>query len=773
MSFVFENPRSSAGDTFAGGIASIGDIYAAARDQALYVDNVTAAAGAMEAAIDQRNAEVFRDTGVKLDNPYRAKFDAAMEDAAMKEQRRFSAMQAGTVDQAQDPAAVIRKGVTDWQAQVATAAGRIPDANVGARLNRSIEADAIKIAQESDDKLSRLTASRGGVGSFGASVAGGFAGTLRDPLQLSLLTLGGGPGAGRTITSRILSTAAKEAFINGASEAVLQPVVQAWRKQAGLDNGFDVALGNIATAAAFGGLVGGGIHAGGELGAKLFGRALDTAGDVAAVDPRVAEPLRRTMQGDIAAGRQTLPEIRDALPAEARGALDHAEVIDHLDATRPRSAAAETHDINVTAAHRAIDSREPPAFKVDQAQVSRIVNDIAGDVPADAATPKARSLAGFLIDHGGIQDHQGELAAIGANTVSEKFRGRLVKKDGMTVDHARELAEEAGYIGRPGETQTTSVADLLSALDEDLRGNQVFAREDQVHAGRAADAEAERAGLERTVAEIAAGAGPGVDDAIIHQAARLSIDEGMHPLDALEHVLTRTDHASLYHGTPFEFREFDLNQSGTASGSKTERAVFFSPDPDEASNFGLSARGDPEQIFLRNHDVDISGFEVVDMQGERARHIPIKDALDRAREEGKPGVIFRNMDDRSVLEAGNNGPIRDQIAVLDLSRISPTKSVQRLTRDRFFGDEPLPGWSDAELNAASAGRGPEPFAEQGTPFDDPGTVDPELEISAAEIKQFAELGVPTDDGRIVPLADFMEDIKAGEDLASIVKACRA
>ncbi|AID30808.2 hypothetical protein MCHK_3001 [Mesorhizobium huakuii 7653R] len=623
MSFVFEQPRSSAGDTFAGGTATIGEIYEAARQNMLYVDNTLASQWALDEAISQRNAEVFRDTGVKLDMPF------------ARQRRGFQ--NAGDVD-GNAPAGQL---LSNWQAKVAEAAARIPDQSVAARLNRSIEGDAIRIARDADERLAQTMASRGGVGKWIGALGGGLSGSMRDPINVLSMLVGGGPGAARTITGQILKTAATEALINGASELAMQPMVQSWRKQAGLPNGLDEALKNAGFAAAFGGAFGavaGGAHA---IASRLSGRALEAAGAIAADDARIAEPLRRTLQGDVAAAGETLPQIRDALPAEARGALDQAEQLQHLDASRPRSADPEIHDLNVTAAHKAIDSATPPAFKVDQAQVSRIVNDIAGAAPADAAAPRARSLAGFLIDHGGIQDHQGELAAIGANTVSEKFRGRLVKKEGMTLDQAREAAEQAGYIGRAGETQTTSVADLLSALDEDLRGNQVFAREDQAHAARAADAEAERAGLERTVSEIAATAGPGMDDAIIHQAARLSIDEGMHPLDALEHVLTH-------------------------------------------------AEGDA----------------------------------------------------RPAVKAAYSGEI-------------------------------LPGWSDAELEAASAGRGAEPFPEKGTPFDDPGKVDPELEISPAEIKQFAELGIPDDDGRVVSLADFMDDIKAGEDLASIVKACRA
>lgn len=692
MSFVFEQPRSSVGDTFAGGTATFAHIAIAALDNMLYVDNTFAADDAMERAYDERNDEVFRDTGVRPSNPFRER----PTQEQLRQSTRRPDFQPGVpaAKQWRDQA------VRQWQDQVAQAAGRIPDQSVISRLTRSIDGAAIRIARQSDRKLSELMASRPGLGKYGAALAGGAAGSMRDPINVMSLFLGGGPGAARTITGQIVRTAATEALLNGASEAAMQPMVQAWRKQAGLDNGVDVALRNVGFAAAFGGLFGAGAGALHGIASKLSGRALEAAGAAAADDARIAEPVRRALQGDIAGARETLPEIRDALPAEARGALDQAEQLDHLDTTRPRSADPEIHDVNVSAAHKAIDSDTPPAFKVDQAQVARIVNDIAGDAPAEAA--RARSLAGFLIDHGGVQDHQGELKAIGATSVSEKFRGRLVRDKGMMLDQAREAAEEAGYIGRPGEAQTTSIADFLSALDEDLRGNQVFARDDQANATRAADAEAERAGLERTVAEIAGHAGPGVDDAIIHQAARLAIDEGMEPFDALESVLTRAEDARaqerISHSIQFQGKLFEGGDHAAVL-DEIRRVHDFNPEVDR---------------LIEDLPIEAFGFS------RNGRFAMTKKALIEA-------------------ETGRSG-------------------------------DPLPGWSDAELEAASAARGPEPEAGF---FPDPGKADPELEISPAEIQQFAELGIPGDDGRVVTLAAYVDDIKAGEELASIVKACRA
>lgn len=712
MSFVFEKPRSTIADTFAGGTGTLAHIAAAAIDNMLYVDNSFAADDATERAYDERNEEVFRDTGVRPSNPFRERPTLSQ----LRQSTRRPDFQPGV------PAARQwrDRAVRQWQDHVAQAAARIPDQNVAARLNRSIEGDAIRIARESDSKLSELMASRPGLGKYGAAIGGGIAGSMRDPISVLSLLVGGGPGAARTITGQVLKTAATEALINGASEAAMQPLVQAWRKQAGLDSGLDQALKNIGFAAAFGGALGAGVGAVQGVARKLSGRALEAAGTVAADDARIAAPVRQAMTGDIAAARETLPEIRDALPAEARGALDQAEVLDHLDVSRPRSADPEIHDLNVSAAHKAIDSGEPPAFKVDQAQVSRIVNDIAGDAPADAGRPQ--SLVDFLEARGGVLDDRGELAAIGAEKLSKNRKARGKPDKRVSLDSAREAAEEAGYIGRAGETQTTTVADLLDAIDGELRGQPVLSREDQGTPG-AANFEAQRAGLERTVAEIAAQAGPGVDDAIIGQAARLAIDEGIDPLTAFERVVMQAEdigRAPAISEPPVPKGKVRVYHSGQAIG-QDESGRWVSTNRTYASDY----RSDQPLHYL---------------------DLPADD----------PRLNNPDWPDQGV---GQGFTFNFETTAEEAKRL---RQLER-------GEIP-PGWSDAELEAASAARGGEP--EPGF-FPDPGKTDPELEISPAELEQFAALGIPGDDGRVVSLAEYMDDIKAGEDLAATVKACRA
>lgn len=622
MSLAFDDPRIGPNATFAGGEATLGDIASASVDQMLYVDNTLASQWALDRAISERNDEVFAATGVRPELP-------------------FGRMRMGTSGWRPDAPDALAK----WQRDVETAAARIPDQNVVNRLTRSIEGDAIRIARDSDARLARLMASRGGAGKWVAALAGGAWGSMADPINVVSMLVGGGPGAGRTVAGRILATAAREAAVNGATEAAMQPMVQAWRAKAGLDHGVSQALTNVGFAAAFGGALGGAGQALGEGMAKLSGRALDAAGAVAAQDERVAEPLRRTMQGDVAAARETLPEIRAALPAEARGALDHAEVLDHLEANRPASALPEHHDLTVSAAHRAIDAAEPARFSVDPAQVERITSDMVGPPPVDA--PRARSLVEFLKDRGGVLDQDGELAAIGAADLAKKGKG---KDRRAALDAAREAAEEAGYIGRAGETQVTTVADLLDAIDTELRGNKVYAREDAVPAATA-NFEAQRAGVERTVAEIAAHAGPAVDDRIVREAAELAIGDGMDPFDALESVLTRAEPES---------RASTMRRLRKAAGA-----------------------------------------------------------------EGAPAIR----------------------------------------------DEPMPGWSDADLDAASAARGPEPTAEK-TAFFDPAQIDPDFTLTANDLSEFGDVMLPGANGA-QSLRALVDDIRHGEGLAAIVKACKA
>ncbi len=109
-----------------------------------------------------------------------------------------------------------------------------------------------------------------------------------------------------------------------------------------------------------------------------------------------------------------------------------------------------------------------------------------GKLMRQAKSDKPVSLMQFLAENGGIQDQGGELKARDLHTKMIPGQGRLVRKDGMTLDHARELAVEAGYLedaGRQsgGQSQST-IQDLLDALDRENSGQKVVTQQDQTHA---------------------------------------------------------------------------------------------------------------------------------------------------------------------------------------------------------------------------------------------------------------------------------------------------
>lgn len=693
MSGFWYQPEDPAFFTAAGGQASLGEIYQAARDASLYVDNTFAAQAAMERAYDDRNDRIFDLTGEKLDNPYRMGWRGVDQQARDRE--------AGVWE------GPLQSAVSSWQGRVRELAGRRPELAAELMPTRSIEEDALALTRDADLRFSQLAGSRSGALKWIAAFAGGGMGAIRDPVQVGTLMLGGGPGAARTVAGRILSTALSEAAVNAGVELALQPIVQSYRARAGLESGVDLALRNAAFAGLLGGVFGAGARGLGEL-LTSGGRSGDRALAVAAADvpPQLAAEIRAGLPEATAA-------VRDSLPLPARGALDQVDVIEHLDATRPPAAAMEQHDRMVSRAHEAVDAmqtvdRDVPAFSADPAQIARITDEMVGDAAAPAART-GQSLVEFLKARGGLLDDRGELAAIGAEGLTRKGKGKTDRR--VPLDAAREAAEEAGYIGRAGEVQTTSVADLLDAIDQDLRGNPVFSRADDT-AGWA-DQEAERARVEDRVAEVAAYAGPAVDDAIVREAAEISLRDGVDALDALEIVLVRR--ADEPGHTEFV---------GLDEGWKLGPDAYRGPNGERRAAIRYAG----ETIVADSHQLALQ--EVHRKFGDDALA-----KIDADPEAYLGYVVTRRADGR--------------------------------TR------EPLPGWSDAELDAASASRGLEPMPENGSPFDDPGRPVAELEISPDDVGLFGDLPMPSPDGRVISLEAYMADIANDGELAATVKACRA
>lgn len=458
LNFIYDPPQLPSTVTAAGGIADNAALWDAARDSARFADNFNASQQAMDVAFDRRDAAVFKATGVHLISPIESFQNAG-------------------------GASVVAVPRQNWKALIAKQLAELADAHPDKldviRPNISLEKDAAGIALEAGNRFDAQFASRDDFWSkWTITLGGALAGGMRDPLQVATLFAGGGVGGARTIAGRILSTAAREAVVNGAIEGMQQPVVQAWREQAGLPHGFAEALRNTASAAVFAGVAGGGFKALGEAAHALMKGTVPDA------------PLTKAMDGDVNAARDILPPVADALPPEARGALQAAEADAATQAARPTGLDPETHDANVAAAMRSAEDGTPPVFVKPRQQ---------------AALKRPMTVTEFIASMGGLRDDGGELAARGVTIRNSMTRfgpwyrpkgtleaagtdifgnasgGRRGGK-GAPPDRVREALVEAGYLqdkGSQGGLATTTESDVYELIDRQMAGEAVISERDR------------------------------------------------------------------------------------------------------------------------------------------------------------------------------------------------------------------------------------------------------------------------------------------------------
>jgi len=77
-----------------------------------------------------------------------------------------------------------------------------------------------------------------------------------------------------------------------------------------------------------------------------------------------------------------------------------------------------------------------------------------------------RTLIAFLIAHGGVRDQHGDLRSMDTH---RRRIGLVRVNGGMTLDHARETAEQAGYL--PVGCGTN---ELIDAIADELHGRPVY-----------------------------------------------------------------------------------------------------------------------------------------------------------------------------------------------------------------------------------------------------------------------------------------------------------
>ena len=205
---------------------------------------------------------------------------------------------------------------------------------------------------------------------------------------------------------------------------------------------------------------------------------------------------------------------------------------------------------------------------------------VAPAAPAPAA-PQTQSLLEFIASKGGLGP-DAELAAIGGqgHTVNVEGVGRrkLVRQGGWPLDYAREAAEEAGYL-QGSRNGTSTVNDLLDAMDAEMRGQKRYPQGFEGHAGKrevAARSEREQheydaftRGIEADLQ--AAGHGELGGD-VKARAVKLMADEGATADDAVERAFRQLEQEDAAGALRAEIFPGDRAPAPAAAAAETKAA---------------------------------------------------------------------------------------------------------------------------------------------------------------------------------------------------------
>lgn len=268
----------------------------------------------------------------------------------------------------------------------------------------------------------------------------------------------------------------------------------------------DWTMGNAAMNIALGAVMGGVLHTG-------VGAVRDWRAGPDAVGARVAE---------------IPPEVRETGMRGATAAVVEGRAVDVADGVRASELSAVADRIERRAA-----SVEAMAADVQRvAEVRTMAEGAFGPVLRERQ-PAPVSLLEFIGSRGGVMEQGGDLRAIGADTHFVPGQGRIVRKEGMALDYAREAAEEAGYL-RPNST----IADFLDAVADEVAGRRVYLPQEAVAANerrlaRMSDREQERVAAFRSeLRALADDHGVRLTDAETDHAVTLTMN-GMHPDEAI------------------------------------------------------------------------------------------------------------------------------------------------------------------------------------------------------------------------------------------------
>lgn len=233
--FLFDDYTPQDARPVEGAPSSAGEIISAAFEAQKITDNTFAKRAALNEAFTARIDLVKKLTGVQLENPlYGNPTDPEWE---------------------RNPTAYLARKREKFDADLRNIADAQNDEVRDLLAGKTVEREAYDLALKAEGRYEDAYA-RGPDYLRGIySLTGGFGGALYDPV--TYLPFGAGRVVGGTVTTRIARQAFLQGSINAGLTAAVQPLVQSWRAEAGLEAGFGKAVENTAYAFVFGAGLGG------------------------------------------------------------------------------------------------------------------------------------------------------------------------------------------------------------------------------------------------------------------------------------------------------------------------------------------------------------------------------------------------------------------------------------------------------------------------------------------------------------------------------------
>jgi len=325
----------------AGPPTGIAENFDAAINDQLLLNNSISKNTVLTDAYSERANEVYKATGQRLANPI---LHGELE-------AHFSPLTSHDT--------VLQNNIDNFEKQVDALRAQHPTLTTQQDMWKNISAMAGAVEGEAADVSDRATL-LGKIGSF----AGQMSGAMTDPVNLVTLPLGAPASAG------ILRTALIEAGIGAGVESVIQPDVQEFRKQAGLDSGFVPALENVTAAAGGRAVIGAGI--------KAVARGLET-------------PAGRSMTGAVndAAGY-----VKDIAGKKLVNLFDNTIKVPTPDQQLARDMQAHISDVNASSP---LDAAAPGAIEEHNSRLTQVMQALQADQPVEIPeTPAAPVSQGTL-----------------------------------------------------------------------------------------------------------------------------------------------------------------------------------------------------------------------------------------------------------------------------------------------------------------------------------------------------------------------------------------